>query len=123
LFIVRLHQNAILIRGTSTNTYRWKYDAHPAEENETGDIVAIQRPDPTLGEGKPPDQMFLLQEHGHPNEHMPELEDKHETYIIKYKYLSAIQHVECLLNIGVQSLKIEGRTKRFDYCACTAKVF
>lgn len=110
-------------QGTCTNSCRWKYDAHPATENESGDIVAIQRPDPTLGEGKPTDQMFLLQEQGRPNEYMPAFEDEHGTYIMNSKDLRAIQHVERLLSIGVQSLKIEGRTKSFYYCARTAQVY
>lgn len=110
-------------QGTCTNSCRWKYDAHEATENETGDIVAIQRPDPTLGEGKPTDQMFLLQEQGRPNEYMPAFEDEHGTYIMNSKDLRAIQHVERLLSIGVQSLKIEGRTKSFYYCARTAQVY
>ncbi|WP_198552626.1 prephenate-dependent tRNA uridine(34) hydroxylase TrhP [Psychromonas sp. MB-3u-54] len=110
-------------QGTCTNSCRWKYDAHPAAENETGDIVAIQRPDPTLGEGKPTDQMFLLQEQGRPNEYMPAFEDEHGTYIMNSKDLRAIQHVERLLSIGVQSLKIEGRTKSYYYCARTAQVY
>lgn len=110
-------------QGTCTNSCRWKYDAHPATENETGDIVAIQRPDPTLGEGKPTDQMFLLQEQGRPNEYMPAFEDEHGTYIMNSKDLRAIQHVERLLSIGVQSLKIEGRTKSYYYCARTAQVY
>ncbi|MFQ3175163.1 MAG: putative protease [Psychromonas sp.] len=110
-------------QGTCTNSCRWKYDAHPAAENETGDIVAIQRPNPTLGEGKPTDQMFLLQEQGRPNEYMPAFEDEHGTYIMNSKDLRAIQHVERLLSIGVQSLKIEGRTKSYYYCARTAQVY
>ncbi|ABM03930.1 peptidase U32 [Psychromonas ingrahamii 37] len=110
-------------QGTCTNSCRWKYDAHPAEENETGDIVAIQRPNPTLGEGKPTDQMFLLQEQGRPNEYMPAFEDEHGTYIMNSKDLRAIQHIERLLSIGVQSLKIEGRTKSYYYCARTAQVY
>jgi putative protease len=110
-------------QGTCTNSCRWKYDAHPAAENETGDIVAIQRPNPTLGEGKPTDQMFLLQEQGRPDEYMPAFEDEHGTYIMNSKDLRAIQHVERLLSIGVQSLKIEGRTKSYYYCARTAQVY
>jgi len=110
-------------QGTCTNSCRWKYDAHPATETESGDIVAIQRPDPTLGEGKPTDQMFLLQEQGRPNEYMPAFEDEHGTYIMNSKDLRAIQHVERLLSIGVQSLKIEGRTKSYYYCARTAQVY
>ena len=110
-------------QGTCTNSCRWKYDVHPAKENETGDIVAIQEVAPTLGEGQSSDQIFLLQEQGRPNEYMPTFEDEHGTYIMNSKDLRAVQHVERLLKIGVQSLKIEGRTKSFYYCARTAQVY
>ena len=114
-------------QGTCTNSCRWKYDAHEAKENETGDIVAIHNPEssptPTLGSGQPTDQIFLLQEAGRPNEYMPAFEDEHGTYIMNSKDLRAIQHVERLLKIGVHSLKIEGRTKSFYYCARTAQVY
>ncbi|WP_354625690.1 tRNA 5-hydroxyuridine modification protein YegQ [Psychromonas sp. MME2] len=110
-------------QGTCTNSCRWKYDAHPAQENESGDIVAIQPAQPTLGSGAPTDQMFLLQEQGRPNEYMPAFEDEHGSYIMNSKDLRAIQHVERLLKIGVHSLKIEGRTKSFYYCARTAQVY
>ena len=54
---------------------------------------------------------------------MPAFEDEHGTYIMNSKDLRAIQHVERLLKIGVHSLKIEGRTKSFYYCARTAQVY
>lgn len=107
-------------QGTCTNACRWKYDAHQAKENDTGDIVAIE---PTLGSGQTSDEIFLLQEQGRPDEYMPAFEDEHGTYIMNSKDLRAVQHVERLLKIGVQSLKIEGRTKSFYYCARTAQVY
>lgn len=110
-------------QGTCTNSCRWKYDAHEAKENETGDIVAIQPVAPTLGEGQTTDQVFLLQEQGRPNEYMPAFEDEHGSYIMNSKDLRAVQHVERLLKIGVDSFKIEGRTKSFYYCARTAQVY
>ena len=110
-------------QGTCTNSCRWKYNAHEAKENETGDIVAIQGVAPTLGLGQPTDKIFLLQEEGRPNEYMPAFEDEHGTYIMNSKDLRAIQHVERLLEIGVNSFKIEGRTKSFYYCARTAQVY
>jgi len=110
-------------QGACTNSCRWKYDAHEAKENESGDIVAIQKPEPTLGSGQTTDQIYLLQEQGRPDEYMPAFEDEHGTYIMNSKDLRAIQHVERLLEIGVNSLKIEGRTKSFYYCARTAQVY
>jgi len=110
-------------QGTCTNSCRWKYDAHEAKENETGEIVALYKPEPTLGKGQTTDQVFLLQEEGRPNEYMPAFEDEHGTYIMNSRDLRAIQHIERLLKIGVNSFKIEGRTKSFYYCARTAQVY
>jgi len=102
-------------QGTCTNACRWKYDAKPASEDATGDIV--REVQPTLGLGAPTDQVFLLQESNRPDEAMPAFEDEHGTYIMNAKDLRAIQHVERLASMGVHSLKIEGRTKSHFYCA------
>ena len=114
-------------QGTCTNACRWKYDVHEAKQTETGDIIAVQ-PDvqiqqPTLGAGETTDNMYLLQEPGRPGEYMPAFEDEHGTYIMNSKDLRAIQHVERLTKIGVDSLKIEGRTKSFYYVARTAQLY
>ncbi|WP_336335548.1 tRNA 5-hydroxyuridine modification protein YegQ [Pseudomonas putida] len=102
-------------QGTCTNACRWKYDAAPATENATGDIV--REVQPTLGLGAPTEQVFLLQESNRPGSEMPAFEDEHGTYIMNAKDLRAIQHVERLAGMGVHSLKIEGRTKSHFYCA------
>ena len=102
-------------QGTCTNACRWKYDAVPATENATGDIV--REVQPTLGLGAPTEQVFLLQESNRPGTEMPAFEDEHGTYIMNAKDLRAIQHVERLASMGVHSLKIEGRTKSHFYCA------
>jgi putative protease len=39
------------------------------------------------------------------------------------KDLRAVEHVDRLVKMGVHSLKIEGRTKSFYYCARTAQVY
>ncbi len=119
-------------QGTCTNACRWKYDVHEAEENETGDVIAVQpeapavqieTPKPTLGEGASTDNIYLLQEGNRPGEYMPAFEDEHGTYIMNSKDLRAIQHVERLTKMGVDSLKIEGRTKSFYYVARTAQLY
>jgi len=117
-------------QGTCTNACRWKYDVHEAKEDDTGDIVAsepqIVEPTqiaPTLGEGATTDSLYLLQEPGRPGEYMPAYEDEHGTYIMNSKDLRAVEMVEPLTQMGVHSLKIEGRTKSFYYCARTAQVY
>ncbi len=126
-------------QGTCTNSCRWKYDSHAAKETETGDIIAVQ-PVETFSpqevaaqqqeatqekeqEQNYSDEIVLLQEQGRPGEYMPAFEDEHGTYIMNSKDLRAIEHVERLVKMGVHSLKIEGRTKSFYYCARTAQIY
>lgn len=130
-------------QGTCTNACRWKYDAHEAKETDSGDVIPadvdeskametkLWTPDnsiitdaqPTLGEGEPTDGIYLLQEEARPNEYMPAFEDEHGTYIMNSKDLRAIQHVQRLVEMGVHSLKIEGRTKSHYYAARTAQTY
>ncbi|MBV7314961.1 tRNA 5-hydroxyuridine modification protein YegQ [Shewanella sp. NIFS-20-20] len=110
-------------QGTCTNACRWKYDVHDAKQDDSGDIVAIHPAASTLGAGEPTDNIYLLQESGRPGEYMPAFEDEHGTYIMNSKDLRAIQHVERLTKMGIDSLKIEGRTKSFYYVARTAQLY
>lgn len=109
-------------QGTCTNSCRWKYDVHAAKETETGDVIA-EPVNIIMPEEKPIDDIVLLQEQGRPGEYMPAFEDEHGTYIMNSKDLRAVEHVERLVKMGVHSLKIEGRTKSFYYCARTAQIY
>ena len=106
-------------QGSCTNSCRWKYDVHEATETPEGDIVATN-PDELE---KPEERIFLLQEEKRPGEYMPAFEDEHGTYIMNSKDLRAVQHVKRLIDIGIDSLKIEGRTKSHFYAARTAQVY
>ena len=113
-------------QGTCTNACRWQYDVKPGQENEAGDIVHKVSPQqviPTLGEGAPSPDVFMLEEKEKPGVYMPAFEDEHGTYIMNSKDLRAVQHVPRLVEMGVHSLKIEGRTKSHYYCARTAQVY
>jgi len=124
-------------QGSCTNACRWKYQAHEAKETETGNIIptAAIEFDPTfnpaspldtkpsLGIGQPSNDIVLLQEGNRENDLMPMFEDEHGTYIMNSKDLRAIQHVQRLQNIGVHSLKIEGRTKSHYYAARTSQAY
>ncbi|WP_457788155.1 prephenate-dependent tRNA uridine(34) hydroxylase TrhP [Pseudomonas sp. PL-6] len=108
-------------QGSCTNACRWQYQATPAGENQLGEIVRVV--EPTLGQGTPTTQAFVLQEAGRPDDEMTAFEDEHGTYIMNSKDLRAVQHVERLLRMGVHSLKIEGRTKSHFYVARTAQAY
>ena len=69
------------------------------------------------------DQPYLISRGDHPDELMPVLEDEHGTYIMNSKDLRAVEHVERLAKIGINSLKVEGRTKSIYYVARTAQVY
>jgi collagenase-like PrtC family protease len=67
--------------------------------------------------------MVLLEEETRPGELMPAFEDEHGTYIMNSKDLRAVQHVHTLAALGIDSLKIKGRTKAFYYTARTTQVY
>jgi putative protease len=111
-------------QGACTNTCRWKYDAHEARETDTGDIIPIRTVNGLAADSDddiPP--VMLLEEETRPGELMPAYEDEHGTYIMNSKDLRAVQHVHELAAMGIDSLKIEGRTKSFYYTARTAQVY
>ena len=114
-------------QGTCTNACRWDYKVEEGQQDEMGNIVGFHQPvevqQPTLGCGNSTDRVFLLEEKMKPGEVMSAFEDEHGTYIMNSKDLRAVAHVERLSQMGVHSLKIEGRTKSFYYCARTAQVY
>jgi putative protease len=69
------------------------------------------------------DRVYVISRQDHPGELMPVLEDEHGTYIMNSKDLRAVEHVERLAKIGIDSLKVEGRTKSIYYVARTAQVY
>ena len=120
-------------QGACTNACRWKYQAHAATQDETGNITPVNPQvqswapgdspvvDNTAGFDEPP--LVLLQEENRPDEFMPAYEDEHGTYIMNSKDLRAVQHVPTLVDMGIHSLKIEGRTKSHYYVARTAQSY
>ena len=111
-------------QGACTNTCRWKYDTIEARETSTGDIVPIKTVNDSPPEPEPGElPIVLLEEETRPGELMPAFEDEHGTYIMNSKDLRAVQHVHTLAAMGIDSLKIEGRTKSFYYTARTAQVY
>jgi len=94
-------------QGACTNSCRWKYNTYEGRETSTGDVVPVA----------------LLEEEQRPGEFMPAYEDEHGTYIMNSKDLRAVQHVHELASMGIDSLKIEGRTKSAYYTARTTQVY
>ena len=129
-------------QGTCTNACRWNYATHDADiDPTTGEAIAqkmegdfnfeaaqqkAEQSFSTTGSGQrhpKADKVYLIEEAGRPGQLMPIMEDEHGTYIMNSKDLRAVEHVARLTQIGVDSLKIEGRTKSLYYVARTAQVY
>jgi putative protease len=125
-------------QGSCTNACRWKYGMKEGQEDVSGDVIKMNdlndmmNPQPfsetvsscgSLPRHPLADEVYLLEEEGRPGEHIPIFEDEHGTYIMNSKDLRAVEHVERLVKIGVDSLKIEGRTKSHYYVARTAQLY
>lgn len=66
---------------------------------------------------------YKLVEEKRPDEYYPVFEDEHGTHIFNSKDLCTIDMIDKILELGVDSLKIEGRMKGIYYVANTAKVY
>jgi len=110
-------------QGTCTNSCRWDYQVHPAEENAAGDVSHCRPDEAATDSASAAERLWLLEERTRPGELMPIEEDEHGTYILNSKDLRAIEHVARLVEIGVDSLKIEGRTKSPYYVARASQAY
>jgi len=122
-------------QGTCTNSCRWEYSIANASEDDAGDVKKIEFDAMTAMNssglsncGDIPrhplaDRTYLIEEKNRPGEYMPILEDEHGTYIMNSKDLRAVEHVERLSKIGIDSLKIEGRTKSHYYVARASQTY
>ncbi|WP_242513569.1 tRNA 5-hydroxyuridine modification protein YegQ [Halochromatium salexigens] len=96
-------------QGSCTNACRWSY--------RMGQPVASPERHPEA------DQVWLLEEAERPGEYMAMFEDEHGSYVMNSRDLRAVEHVARLSAIGVDALKIEGRTKSHYYTARATSVY
>lgn len=66
---------------------------------------------------------YSLVEETRPGEHMPIYEDERGTYIFNSKDLCTIEMIDKILDLGVDSLKIEGRMKGIYYVSNAVKIY
>ena len=108
-------------QGSCTNSCRWDYKVAAAEVDAAGQL---QKAACGSGERNPmADGNFMLEEQHRPDEWMPIEEDEHGTYIMNSRDLRAVEHVERLVKIGINCLKIEGRTKSHYYVARVTQIY
>jgi len=121
-------------QGSCTNSCRWDYKTHATDGNDDSpqkiefnafDAMNQNALSDCGSQERHPlaDEVYLIEEGNRPGELMPIFEDEHGTYIMNSKDLRAIQHIERLTKMGVDSLKIEGRTKSIYYVARTAQLY
>src|SRR5450830_945146 len=107
-------------QGSCTNSCRWDYRTLPGVVDASGDILA---PQAAAERGRERAEVYVIEEGQRPGSFMPIEEDEHGTYVMNSKDLRAIEHVKRLVEIGVDSLKIEGRTKSPYYVARTVQSY
>jgi U32 family peptidase len=129
-------------QGTCTNACRWNYATTEAtDQTDSGEVAPVRmegdfdfNQEQTEAEKgftgcgdsqrhPAADKVYLIEEKERPGQLMPIMEDEHGTYIMNSKDLRAVELVERLVKIGVDSLKIEGRTKSQYYVTRTAQVY
>jgi len=119
-------------QGACTNACRWDYKLHQAQEDETGDVIPVHQVQENQCCNSDVDEQHAVAQNQctepvllqrNEEDMFAAEEDEHGTYFMNSKDLRAVQHVERLTQMGIHSLKIEGRTKSYFYCARTAQIY
>ena len=121
-------------QGACTNACRWEYKVHETHQDENGDVIPVQNlnTDSNCCSNSDADELHMQAQHQfdepvllqrNEEDMFAAEEDEHGTYFMNSKDLRAVQHVERLTQMGIHSLKIEGRTKSYFYCARTAQIY
>ena len=114
-------------QGACTNACRWEYRLSEAEAGQGGALDQVYEQAETESDPAPrhpsAESIYLLEEAQRPGDYMPIFEDEHGTYILNSRDLCAIEHVERLAAMGIDCLKIEGRTKSHYYVARATQAY
>lgn len=121
-------------QGACTNACRWEYKVHETQQDENGDVITVQNLNTSSNccSSSDADELHMQAQHQfdepvllqrNEEDMFAAEEDEHGTYFMNSKDLRAVQHVERLTQMGIHSLKIEGRTKSYFYCARTAQIY
>jgi len=102
--------------GCCTNACRWTYKTYFKEESPNKNYKMGDEYQPIKGQ-------YFLEESDRPGEMMEIDEDEHGTYIMNAKDLMAIEHLKDLMDAGVDSFKIEGRSKSIYYLSLATRSY
>ena len=106
-------------QGTCTNSCRWNYKVKNNDIDQSIENTGVWKPEAE----DIASQQYVIEEQGRQGEYMPIEEDEHGTYIMNSRDLRAVEHVHRLVDIGVDCLKIEGRTKSYYYTARATQIY
>ncbi len=100
-------------QGSCTNACRWQYNLYREPKEK------IAEDDDYL----PLNHNYYIEESERPGSLMPIDEDEHGTYIMNAKDLSTIAIIDDLIKAGIDSFKIEGRTKSLYYVSIVTRAY
>ncbi|MGD9899201.1 MAG: tRNA 5-hydroxyuridine modification protein YegQ [Calditrichaceae bacterium] len=100
-------------QGTCTNACRWEYNMYTENPDSQDEGDAYM---PIKGS-------FYLEEKDRPGSLMQIDEDEHGTYIMNAKDLSAIELLDQMIKAGIDSFKVEGRTKSVYYVSTITRAY
>ncbi len=97
-------------QGTCTNSCRWKYNILRNNAPESSNYKSFAG-------------NYYIEENDKPGNLLPISEDEHGTYIMNAKDLCAINLLERMQSAGINSFKIEGRTKSVYYLSIITRAY
>lgn len=103
-------------QGNCANSCRWGYKVHLKLRDGTVQELEIDESNVNMFE-------FLLEEGARPGELMPIEESENESYILNSKDLCLMPKLDQYLELGIDSLKVEGRNKSVYYVAVVARIY
>ena len=103
-------------QGKCAHCCRWHYKLHLRLKD--GTIKEL-----TIDENNKDSFEFLLEEEFRPGEYYEVMEDEHGGYILNSKDMCLMPRLPDLLEIGMDSLKVEGRNKTEYYAGTVARVY
>lgn len=98
--------------GVCTNACRWPYKLYSKENFDNDDEGRLDL-----------HADFYLEEKERPGDFMRIDEDEYGTYIMNAKDLMAIEYLDKMMEAGIDSFKLEGRTKSIYYLSMATKAY
>lgn len=103
-------------QGKCAHCCRWHYKLHLRLKD--GSVKEIEINDENKNAFE-----FLIEEEFRPGEYFEVVEDEHGGYMLNSKDMCLMPRLPDLLNIGMDSLKVEGRNKTEYYAAIVARTY